>query len=426
VWSSCWMSGILASGSRARRRPIARVGEKVAWSMAEGHGMDGQAAEALAFRAWAISKTPDLQEAATSADASWYWSTARRNCLSASSTCSSFDILDNRSFLCPHSHPFLGSCPAPPPRAPPSLGGGWGLITSETITATAVYAGTCPFEEDPPSRLGEMEERRLLPGGGETNCVQRSQGVMRLRNAVLGLVGIALLGLGISPQQLGGGDGQGSEAVFGAAELIQESGPRGYDVRWAREEQLAGKRGFTWKPLTLDEAKYTRLQGSIAAPRKQTYKRFFGLGHFPGGALSARKGARTEALYRLPSGGARLGLARESDVAGVQGAHSDAARSRGRAMAAAKAAATRQSQLFELEDNGKVYKMPWWCVMVHNEADGSGKGWDGGKSPQGASGPRGIDCRPPKVVNGTAFPEAEEAAEEQAAQEETAEEAPTQ
>ena len=419
LWSSCWMSGILAGGSRARRRPIARVGGKVAWSMAEGQGMDGQgmdgqAAEALAFRAWAISKTPDLQEAATSADASWYWSTARRNCLSASSTCSSFDILDNRTVLGQPPLSVLGIlCHTP-------RGG-------ETITATAVNAKM--FSDDPsnPSRLGGMEERRLLPGGGETNRVQRSQGVMRLRNAVLGLVGIALLGLGISPQHLFlEGGGQGSEAVFGAAELIQESGPRGYDVRWAREEQLAGKRGFTWKPLTLDEAKYTRLQGSIAAPRKQTYKRFFGLGHFPGGALSATKGARTEALYRVPSGGARLGIARESGVAGVQGAHFDAARSRGRAMAAGKAAATLQSQLFELEDNGKVYKMPWWCVMVHNEADGSGKGWDGGKSPQGASGPRGIDCRPPKVVNGTAFPEAEEAAEEQAAQEETAEEEPTQ
>jgi hypothetical protein len=253
-------------------------------------------------------------------------------------------------------------------------------------------------------------------------CVQRSPGMARLRSAVLGVVGIALLGLGISRQELGGGGGHGSEGVFGAAELIQQSGPRGYDGRWAREEQLAGKRGITWKPLTVDEAKYTRLQGSIAAPRRQTYKRFFGLGHFPGGALSARRGARTEALYHVPSGGGRLGLARERAEVGIKSANSNSAKSRGMAMAAA----TRQSQLFELEDNGKVYKMPWWCVMVHNEADGSGKGWDGGKSPQGASGPRGVDCRPPKVVNGTAFPDAEEAAEEQAAQEETAEEAPVQ
>lgn len=233
-----------------------------------------------------------------------------------------------------------------------------------------------------------------------------------------------MLGLAISRHQIGRGGGQDADAISGAAELIQERGPRRFDVRWAREEQLAGKRGFTWKPLTVDDAKYTGLQGSTAAPRKQTYKRFFGLGHFPGGALSARKGARTEALYHVPSGRGGVGLERESAVEQKKAFSRSTATSRG--MVAATAAGTRQSQLFELEDDGKVYRMPWWCVMVHNEADGSGKGWEGGKSPQGASGPRGIDCRPPKVVNGTAFPDAEEATGEAVVQEEATGEAPVQ
>jgi hypothetical protein len=48
------------------------TGEANSGSVGGSRAGDGQAADGLAFRAWAMSKTPDLHEAATSADASWY------------------------------------------------------------------------------------------------------------------------------------------------------------------------------------------------------------------------------------------------------------------------------------------------------------------------------------------------------------------
>jgi hypothetical protein len=62
-------------------------------------------------------------------------------------------------------------------------------------------------------------------------------------------------------------------------------------------------------------------------------------------------------------------------------------------------------------DNGRTYILPWWCVVVHPEANGDGrptglsdaygrpypegKGWDGAKTPMGASGVPGVDCTHP-------------------------------
>ena len=62
-------------------------------------------------------------------------------------------------------------------------------------------------------------------------------------------------------------------------------------------------------------------------------------------------------------------------------------------------------------DNGRTYVLPWWCVVVHPEANGDGqptglsdgygrpypqgKGWDGAKTPMGASGIPGVDCTHP-------------------------------
>jgi hypothetical protein len=70
---------------------------------------------------------------------------------------------------------------------------------------------------------------------------------------------------------------------------------------------------------------------------------------------------------------------------------------------------TRLEMLKEVKaDDGRRYMLPWWCVVLHPEADGSGKptglsdaygnkypegvGWDGGRTPMGASGMRGVDC----------------------------------
>ena len=62
-------------------------------------------------------------------------------------------------------------------------------------------------------------------------------------------------------------------------------------------------------------------------------------------------------------------------------------------------------------DNGRTYVLPWWCVVVHPEANGDGrptglsdaygqkypegKGWDGATTPMGASGIPGVDCTHP-------------------------------
>eukprot|EP00961_Rhodomonas_salina_P248704 3361334-Rhodomonas_salina.1 len=46
-------------------------------------------------------------------------------------------------------------------------------------------------------------------------------------------------------------------------------------------------------------------------------------------------------------------------------------------------------------DDGKTYTLPWFCIGVHPEADGSGVGWDGAKAPMGPHGTRGVDCTPP-------------------------------
>jgi len=62
-------------------------------------------------------------------------------------------------------------------------------------------------------------------------------------------------------------------------------------------------------------------------------------------------------------------------------------------------------------DNGRTFVLPWWCVVVHPEANGDGqptglsdaygrkypegKGWDGAKTPMGASGIPGVDCTHP-------------------------------
>ena len=112
--------------------------------------------------------------------------------------------------------------------------------------------------------------------------------------------------------------------------------------------------------------------GSNASPKSELY-RFFSLDHFPGNALKART---------------------------MQLADVTRPEARGRAVA-------RRQMMMEVKgsDNGKTYNVPWWCVMVHQEANGEGVGWEGGKSPQGASGPRGVDCRPPHVVSGVAWPE---------------------
>jgi hypothetical protein len=62
-------------------------------------------------------------------------------------------------------------------------------------------------------------------------------------------------------------------------------------------------------------------------------------------------------------------------------------------------------------DNGRTFILPWWCVVVHPEANGDGRatglsdgygykypegeGWDGAKTPLGASGIPGVDCTHP-------------------------------
>lgn len=216
------------------------------------------------------------------------------------------------------------------------------------------------------------------------------------RLMLLGLAGMMILGMGLTRHVWIGeilvpGFSGGEEV------LMQRSRPRGFDVRTARKQQLAQGFRDEWQPLTLDLDGQTVMRGSTATPRNQL-SRFFGLAHFPGGGLKGA--ARTEKLARVPSmGGGTQGM-RAEDGEKV-GAETPAGRE-------------RQMKLFEVtgSDNGKTYKMPWWCILVHPEAGGEGKGWEGGASPQGASGPRGVDCRPPSVVNGTASWPAADAADD--------------
>uniref|UniRef100_A0A7S1HKK9 Uncharacterized protein n=1 Tax=Hemiselmis andersenii TaxID=464988 RepID=A0A7S1HKK9_HEMAN len=228
----------------------------------------------------------------------------------------------------------------------------------------------------------------------------------------------------------------------------------------AWEQELASKR--RWQPLTVDTA--GKIEGEAPKRRSQMH-RFFGLNRFPGGALAAARQQELANSGEAGDGYADIGTKGYFDAGSyrstlekqeVAGQKKYMADWRAKGMKAAKTAVKnaaklykkwmlvdpntgrspldmkipsdsdriyavrgRQQMMMEVvgSDNGKTYKLPWWCIMVHNEAAGNGTGWDGGASPQGASGPRGIDCRPPHVVNGTAFPpEEEEAAEEQAAE----------
>eukprot|EP00277_Geminigera_cryophila_P034829 CAMPEP_0173128194 /NCGR_PEP_ID=MMETSP1102-20130122/58321_1 /TAXON_ID=49646 /ORGANISM="Geminigera sp., Strain Caron Lab Isolate" /LENGTH=539 /DNA_ID=CAMNT_0014038115 /DNA_START=24 /DNA_END=1643 /DNA_ORIENTATION=- len=110
-------------------------------------------------------------------------------------------------------------------------------------------------------------------------------------------------------------------------------------------------------------------------------------------------------------------------------------------------------------DNGRTFVLPWWCVVVHPEANGDGMatglsdadgrkypegtGWDGAKTPMGASGIPGVDCthpggstlvpydkdwplwKGPRIENANAQPISDqEAAELEEGEEEAAEEEP--